>query len=634
MIMFKIIIVFYSFLKDIFSIIRPFKQNCDQRISNLFKNSWNKKLAFKNSKKIFILAALFSNLFSSIFCYEVYFEGIQDQEAISLLESVSQLVKLKNSPPATITGIRRRAESDLSDLTLAMQSLAYYEAKVSFQVAEDGSSVTIQVIPGPIYPLEAFIIRYFQMGEELDSALTSFPSLCELKINLGERALPEVILTAEDILLDKLNLQGYAFAKIRKRDVFADLKKDVVVVLLEVEIGPLTYFGPIKINGCDRVKKSFFYKKLHWNQGELYDPKKLEKTQEALELSGLFSSINISPAQEPIQGNLLPLEINVLEAKQRSMGFGVNYTTQFGPGITAEWEDRNIAGEGQKVSFRTDIWEKLQDARISYLIPDYRRQNQNLVWLLDYNHERTKAFTEKALSVSATIERKLSDQLRVSYGLMYKLLRSERSERNGTFDLFKIPLQLQWANVDSLLDPTKGAAVQLRIIPSVQFISPFFAYSINSLTTSLYQALTKNKKHVFAVKLMFGTILGASKHDIPPPERFYAGAENALRGYRYLTVSPIGREHKPLGGRSLFIYSLELRSKLTKNFGLVTFYEIGNVFQNYYPNFRKKFLQSIGLGTRYYTPIGPLRLDFAVPINRRKHIDNAFEVYFSIGQSF
>lgn len=149
----------------------------------------------------------------------------------------------------------------------------------------------------------------------------------------------------------------------------------------------------------------------------------------------------------------------------------------------------------------------------------------------------------------------------------------------------------------------------------------------------MYQSLTEDKRHVFAVKLMAGSIFGASGHEIPPPERFYAGSESTLRGYRYLTVSPLKHDNKPIGGRSMLVYSMELRNRIGKDFGLVFFYDIGNVYENALPDFKEKLRQSAGLGIRYYTPIGPIRLDAAVPLNKR-HIDNNLEVYFSIGQSF
>lgn len=566
--------------------------------------------------------------------YEVIFEGLENPEQLKLIRSSSQLEKLKESPPATLLGLKRRAEGDIKNIIQALQSQAHYNAKVDFSIENNRSTVIVTIQTGSIYPFAAFNIHYFQNGDEIsEETLSCPPSLSDLKIEMGAPALPESILTAEDNLLDKLNLQGYAFASIKKRDVSADQQAKNVTVSLEVETGPLTYFGPISISGLERVNENFFYKKLRWSQGELYHPKKLEKTQEALELSGLFRSVNITHAEEPVDDNLMPLEISVLEGKQRSVGFGLNYTTSLGPGFTGEWEDRNIFGEGQKLSIRSDIWQKLQEGSISYLIPDFDRQDQNLIWMLDYRRERTKSFTENAFSFSGTIERKVNEQLRFSYGGMYKRLRSQRSDFNGTFDLLKIPLQLRWSNIDSILEPTKGATLQLKCIPSLQIFKPRFAYSINTLTGTLYQALTENKRHVFAVKLMMGSIFGASKHEIPPPERFYAGSESTLRGYRYLTVSPLGRNDKPLGGRSMFIYSMELRNRIGKDFGLVFFYDIGNVYRDPIPNFEESIRQSTGFGIRYYTPIGPIRLDIAFPINKR-HIDHSLEAYFSIGQAF
>jgi len=566
--------------------------------------------------------------------YEVEFKGIEDPKILETIKSVSQLEKLKDTPPATASGLQRRAISDIENIIHALHSLAYYNAKVDYEIVNEGAAVLVKIVPGPQYPLAEFTIRYFHGDAEIMPEGGAI-SLKDLKVIIGDPALPETIITAEDIILDQLNLRGYAYPTIRKREAVADQSKNVILVYVEVETGPLTYFGPLKISGLSRVKEGFIYKKLRWQEGDLYDPHKLEKTQEALEMAGLFRSINFNQGTEPLDGNLVPIDLNVLEGKQRSIGYGLNYTTQLGPGITGEWEDRNMFGLGEKLSIRGDIWAKMQVGAFTYLIPDYKIQNQNLIYQIDYEHEHTKAFTEKSLSLSATIERKWSEQLRFSYGLMYKLLRSTRSENNGTFDLIKTPLQFRWSNTDSLLDPTSGVSVLMRIIPSFQILAPRFVYSINSLTTSFYMPLTADKRHVFASKIMLGSIFGSSEHTIPPPERFYAGSENALRGYRFLTVSPIERRHhKPIGGRSLFVYSLELRSRIGENFGLVTFYEIGNVCASYYPNIEKNLLQSAGVGLRYHTPVGPLRLDVAFPLNRRKHIDSLFEVYFSIGQSF
>lgn len=565
--------------------------------------------------------------------YEVQFKGIDD-DTLCFIKSVAQLEKLKESPPSTIHGLQRRAAGDVVNITEALHSLAYYNAKVGYEMQNDGAIVLIKIEPGPQYPLAEFIIHYYQ-GENEITPVGEPITLCDLKVKIGAPALPETILNAEELILNKLNLQGYAFASIKKRDAVADQASKQIYVTMQVETGSLSYFGPLKITGLNRLHKEFIFKKLRWQEGEQYDPTKIEKTQEALEMAGLFRSINFTQDNEPVDGDLIPIELNVVESKQRSIGYGLNYMTELGPGITGEWEDRNFFGLGQKLSLRADLWAKMQVGSCIYLIPDYHRQNQNLIYKIDYAHERTKAFTERSLSLSTTIERKWNEQLRFSYGLMYRLLHSTRSEHNGTFDLVKVPLQLRWGNTDSLLDPTTGLSIEMKAIPSLQFISPSFFYSINTLTASYYIPLTKDKRHVFASKIMVGSIFGSNEHEIPPPERFYAGSENALRGYKFLTVSPLEKERwKPIGGGSLFVYSLELRSRFGENLGLVGFYEIGNVYSTYFPKPTEKLLQSAGIGIRYHTPVGPLRVDMAVPLNRRKHVDRAFEVYFSIGQAF
>ncbi len=101
-----------------------------------------------------------------------------------------------------------------------------------------------------------------------------------------------------------------------------------------------------------------------------------------------------------------------------------------------------------------------------------------------------------------------------------------------------------------------------------------------------------------------------------------------------MTVSPLGKKHKPIGGKSIGVLSLEARARVTETIGVVGFYEVGNVFENSRPHRSDRLLQSVGLGLRYHTPIGPIRFDLALPLNRRRKVDGPYQAYISIGQSF
>jgi len=156
---------------------------------------------------------------------------------------------------------------------------------------------------------------------------------------------------------------------------------------------------------------------------------------------------------------------------------------------------------------------------------------------------------------------------------------------------------------------------------------------------TLYYTFDRSEMWTLATKVDLGTIFGAQDRTIPPPERFYAGNEHTLRGYRYMTVSPLGPNGKPIGGRSLMVWAAELRCRIGDKLGWVGFYEVGNVYKSIVPDFQSGQLQSVGFGVRYHTPVGPLRADVAVPLNRRKRpdgsfLDRAYELYFSMGQAF
>jgi len=585
---------------------------------------------------LLILTLLQPNITQALESYEVQFEGVSDKSTLTLLKNTSQLISLKDSPPPTTSALRYRADADIPNLIKALHSLAYYNAKIETHLNLEHSPVlvTVTIDSGPVYPLAHFQVIPLPDCQHNPPFPYETISFQDLGISLGEPALPKKILGAEDALLQRMNEEGYPLAAIKQRDVTADQHSKSISVILHVDSGPQTTFGPTTITGCQTVDQTFINKKIAWQEGKIYTPDKVERTQNALEATGLFSSIHITPNEKAEQGQTLPMSIQVVESKHRSIGAGFSYSTDLGPGIIGQWEHRNFRGMGEKLSFKTSLWENKQEGSLLYLKPDYLQSGQDLLWLAELHHEKTKGFTESSCSISGTLEKQINDHTRISYGGMYKGMSTSHSDDNRQFNLFKTPFQLRWSNANNLLDPTKGATLNLKVIPSYQFLSPQFFYCIQTLTGSIYHPLTSDERIVLAAKGTVGTIFGNSRDGIPPSERFYAGSENTLRGYNYMTVSPLGKDYKPLGGRSMMVYSLEARVRQSEKWGWTVFYDIGNVYSSPIPQLNQKLLQSAGVGLRYHTPVGPVRFDVAFPLNRRPHVDSAFQLYLSIGQAF
>jgi len=589
---------------------------------------------------IFSLGALFAAENEEI-AYVVVFPGVENQEMLKLLREASQLVALQTRPPSSEISLRRRAALDIPNLVKALHSKAHYNARVNFVIdfKKTPAVVTFTIEPGPVYPLASFVIY----PEWLKIPLK------KIGICLNKPALPADIISAEENLITFLDKKGYPLAKIIDREVIADQKTKRIHVNLTSDPGPLAYFGKVEIKGNKEVKDLFIKRKIYWKEGEVYSPCKVEKTLNALESAGVFSEISITHAEEVDSQNRLPFTINVEEGKRHSIGLGVGYSTQRGPGFTGEWESRNFRGMGEKLRVEANVLTETQEGSVSYLIPDYRTRGQDLIWAAELEHDDTKGYEKTSFSVSGALEKQLTKDLRVSYGAMYEYLKNTNEKKDGDketeiYNLTRIPLKLRWSTADDALDPTKGATVFVKTVPTFQFIDHSFLYSITTLSASIYKPCSKEKRLILAARAQLGSIWGASRETIPGSDRFYAGSENTLRGYNYLTVSPLSADGDPIGGRSLMVYSLESRFKVRENWGVVFFYDIGNVFAEPFPQFNKKMLQSVGIGLRYYTPVGPLRLDVAFPLNRRrafdkkanktKTIDRPYQIYFSVGQSF
>lgn len=582
----------------------------------------------------FTLLVFFSFNLQAALSYTVQFQGVNQVELENALKASSQLLKRSDHTVASIGVLKRRSEADVMNFVKVLQAFAYYNGRVEYSISQTSEPVLINftIFTGPVYPFGSFKIS------QPPETQTEYPfdqvRLADLGITLGEPAYAEKIIDAEDRLIELMAEEGFPSASIKKRDVVADQQSKTLEVTLEVDSGPRAFFGITKISGNTSVREAFFYKKILWSLGQPFCATAVNQTQEALESSGLFTSTSITYGDPDPDTGELPVDIQVTESKQRSIAGGVSYTTQRGVGIMAEWDHRNVRGMGEKINVRMNVWKDTQDARFSYVLPDFQRSNRDLTLLTEVEHEDVEAYTETSFSLSAIFDRKFNDHYKISYGLMYKYILTEHSDHNGKFHLLKVPLQLRWSTSNSLLDPTRGYSINVKVVPTAQLKVPHFVYCPATFIGTLYYPLSDDHRVVLAAKTIVGSIIGSSHNAIPPSERFFAGSENTLRGYRYLTVSPLDDKHKPIGGRSIMVCSFEARMRLSETLGFVGFYEIGNVYKGSIPHFNHKQLQSLGAGVRYHTPIGPIRLDIAFPLDKRKKVDSAVQAYLSIGQSF
>jgi translocation and assembly module TamA len=252
--------------------------------------------------------------------------------------------------------------------------------------------------------------------------------------------------------------------------------------------------------------------------------------------------------------------------------------------------------------------------------------------------ESILAYRQQSYSLTNRIERKIGVAYRVSIGLKGERLFVKKSVSNRPFTLLEVPLYFRWSSANHLLNPTRGATLVFKTIPTfnVSHGNPFYLY--NNVAYMCYFPLVGGKPGkeflVVAQQVTLDSIISTNLNAVPVPKRVLGGSDQDLRGYKYHSVSPLHHKKRPIGGRSAILYTFETRFRVSSTIGIVPFFDLGSVYLTPFPKFDEKWYKSVGLGLRYFTFLGPLRLDIAFPLDRRKHIDPFYRILFSIGQTF
>ena len=564
--------------------------------------------------------------------YQVAIEGVEDEALRALLDEVSETRRLIERPPPSLTRLRRRAEDDRARLQRALRSEGYYDATIDISIDPDAEPVNVvfQVAPGPRYRLRDVAIEV--TPPEADLPLLS---LEELGIAPGAPAVAQTILDAETRLVEQALARGYALAEAGERRAVVDHDADAMDLTLRVDAGPLVRFGDIEVSGLEEVEGDFIERRLPWQPGELITSERLAEGLRALRETELFSTMRTSLGETPDAEGRLPVTVIVTERRHRSVEVGVRYRTDEGPGGNVAWEHRNFFGRGERVRAELDV-----SAIAGFLTGSFRRPD---VWIRDLAllteaglaFENPDAYESQSATARVGLERRFREGMTLTGGLAFRAAQVEESTsgRQESFGLVSVPALFNWDRSDDRLDPTRGGRLSLQNEPFVDTFGSDLVFNKSRLEYAHYFQVLDEPRVVLAGRSAIGTLFGASRAEVPADLRFYAGGGGSVRGFAFQTAGELDEEDDPIGGRSLFEASGEVRVRVTETIGVVAFVDVGSAFTSRFPDFDDELRIGAGPGIRYFSPIGPLRVDLGLPLNRRD-TDDAFQLYISIGQAF
>jgi translocation and assembly module TamA len=563
--------------------------------------------------------------------YQAVITGTLDGDLLALLERASRLVAEADRPPATRAGLDQRIAADRARLDEVMRSQGYYAARIeaAIDAAVTPLAVTLTVDPGPTYRLAALEV-------EAHGAAEAIPPLPQpgLTAFLDSPARAVTLLAAEQSLLRQFADAWRPLARITERRITVDHALHTLRVHFTVDPGPPVRFGEPRVEGLSRLDPAVVLRLVPWVAGEPYDERKVDQLRQRLARTQLFSTILITPAAHAEPFDEVPVTVTVVERPPRTVGFGASYSTVEGAGGELLGELRGVGGRNDTLRARLRANRYTQRGLLGFERGDLARPEQDLKIEGEGIRSNSKAFNELTGKAFTGLRRSLSPVWRLSTGVALEASRVEDNRQRGTSLLAGLPVALSRDDTDDWLEPTSGTRLMFRTTPYAGWFDRQINFLSSEARGSAYEALDPAGRVVLAGRVRVGSLFGASREDIPPNQRFYAGGDGSVRGYKYQKVGPLDDDNKPLGGRSLFEVHGEARLKVSRTVGLGPFIDGGTVFNQVYPSFDETVRWAGGIGLWYVTAIGPVRLDLAFPINGTSRISDAVEVYVGFGHAF
>ncbi len=579
--------------------------------------------------------------------YTVQFRPSGDAELDGLLKQAASLVALQKKLPAAPFALVGRARADEAQFLIVLHSLGYDAGSVDVTIdgkALDDASLLDTLTEAPDTPPVLVLVtphpgKLFHLGQVTFSTLPA-GFAAPRTIEPGDVARAAPVLDAQNTMRTALQNAGYAFATVSAPLALADTAHDTLNVTYTVSAGPRVDVGAVEFAGLQRTDPDWLRRHIALRPGQRFSDTAVAAARDSLLGTGVFSSVTALPQPMPDANGNVPVLFRVTEQKRHAVTIGGSYATDTGVTISASWEDRNVFRHAETLTFTiaasglggTGNTAPGYDVKGVFAKPDYYARGQTLTVSLEGLNESLTAYSRTALLANAGLTRPITKHLTFGYGLGFVTENVLQEYVRRNYVLVQLPLTLTYDTTDSALEPARGVRVNVDVTPTRPIIGDAGIFVIAQISGSTYLAVENDARGILALRALIGSIQGATQFQVPPDQRFYAGGSSTVRGYTFQTVGPLFPNDIPEGGAAIDAGTIEFRQHIFKSFGIVPFVDAGQVSAGSAP-FHGILSVGAGLGLRYYTGIGPIRVDFAVPLKRTAG-SGSFGLYIGLGEAF
>lgn len=568
----------------------------------------------------------------------------EDSALIRALQSASVILAAERDGQIDAQDILSDGRAEYGALLNALYARGHYSAVI--HVYADGREVAdippldaparidqikITVDPGPRFALSRATLR----------PLPSQPNLPD-GFRIGAPAESGVIIAAAGAAVDGWRTQGNAKAKVTAQTIVADHASATLAADIQIAPGPVLRFGKLTVTGQDRMREGRILKIAGLPEGKRFDPGELDRAASRLRRTGVFKSVSLAEDEAITPPDYLGITATVVEQMPRRYSLGAELGSLDGLMLSGTWLHRNLLGGAERLELGAEIANiGSGTSGMDYTLgakldrPATFTADTTLGLAVEFGHLDEADFSADIASASVTLSHVFSDSLSGRAGLSYSYAAITDEVGDATYRDLALPLGLTWDRRDSKTDAKRGFLIDAEVKPFVGF-----GITDNGLRAKLdlrgYRALGVEKRVVLAARLQAGAVYGASLLGTPRDDLFYSGGAGTVRGQPYQSLgiprTRIAADNTTIGGNHFLGGSLEARVKASETIGVVGFVDIGRIDVGGFFTDTGDWHAGAGLGIRYATGVGPLRLDVAAPVGG--DTGNGVQFYLGLGQAF
>ncbi|MCD1630566.1 autotransporter assembly complex protein TamA [Marinobacter shengliensis] len=520
-------------------------------------------------------------------------------------------------------GLRRYASTAIAQVEQAIRALGYYNPVITFEVTEnaDGlAELVLTVVPGEPVRIRSRSVLIEGPGSEDPALVDQIPK---------EPAEGDVLHhgrynTLRQAIQNRARRLGYFDGEFVTRRLEVDPSENHADITMHYRTGERYRLGAVTFLEGHGFDEGLLNQFVTFDPGIPFHADEVAKLNGDLSNSGYFSGVDIDASPNRAEDGVIPVDIGLTPRPPRSVGAGVGFSTDVGPRFRGNWREHYTNSMGHRRGADTELSELRQNVSGWYELPLDPPMTDSIRLGTGYQREDIEDVESERLTLGQQWRHQLDtgwmQVLSIRWeGERFKIGEDER----GNSSLLLPGLSYSKLQANSPLDPSRGYRLQLDVTGAHRaIISDADILHVNVLARGLY---TLADNHRFLTRFNFGGVATNSFSDVPPSLRFFAGGDQSVRGYGYETLSPRDDNGVAVGGRFQLVGGVEYQYEFVRNWRVAAFVDKGNAVNDVFD----RLATGAGLGIRWVSPVGPLRLDLAKGLD--EEFGGGWRIHFSMG---